>query len=106
MLIDFRQIPEKRGPGMNHGSGEMSAQVFDAPEGKFVIVRIHPYGSIGLHEQKGNDINYVISGTGKAYVDGVEEILSPGCCHICPKGSQHKIVNTGIDDLVLFTAVV
>ena len=26
--------------------------------------------------------------------------------HICPKGSEHSIINTGTEDLVLFTIVV
>ena len=36
--------------------------------------------------------------------------LRPGvlhiCPHICPKGSEHSIINTGTEDLVLFTIVV
>lgn len=35
-----------------------------------------------------------------------EEFLSAGVCHICKKGSEHSIVNTGEDDLVLFTLVI
>lgn len=54
----------------------------------------------------GDDINYVISGTGKAICDGKEELLSAGCCHICKKGSEHCIINTGNDDLVMITVVV
>ena len=38
--------------------------------------------------------------------DGVEEELRPGVLHICPKGSEHSIINTGTEDLVLFTIVV
>ena len=54
----------------------------------------------------GDDINYVLSGNGKATCDGEEEILSPGTCHICKKGSEHSIENTGDEDLVLLTVVV
>ena len=32
--------------------------------------------------------------------------LRPGVLHICPKGSEHSIINTGTEDLVLFTIVV
>ena len=32
--------------------------------------------------------------------------LCPGVLHICPKGSEHSIINTGTEDLVLFTIVV
>jgi len=107
MLIDFRQVNPVTGPGMNHGTGEMTARIVENAQGKFLVNRLHPYGSIGIHTQKkGCEINYVISGTGKAICDGKEELLSKGCCHICPEGSSQIIVNTGIDDLVLFTAVV
>ena len=37
---------------------------------------IHPGGSIGNHKQEsGDDMNYIINGTGKAFCDGVEEEL-------------------------------
>ena len=40
---------------------------------------IHAGGSIGLHMQSsGDDMNYILSGTGKAICDGVEEKLSAG----------------------------
>lgn len=45
-------------------------------------------------------------GTGKAICDGEEEILTAGCCHICRKGSEHSIINTGSEDLCLLTVVV
>ncbi|MDY6284899.1 MAG: cupin domain-containing protein [Hallerella sp.] len=106
MLIDFKQIHPVTGPGMNHGAGEMTARIVENSHGKFLINRLHPYGSIGIHTQKnGCEINYVISGSGRAICDGKEELLSSGCCHICPEGSSQIIENTGIDDLVLFTVI-
>jgi mannose-6-phosphate isomerase-like protein (cupin superfamily) len=51
-------------------------------------------------------MHYIISGIGKAFCDGTEEALSPGVMHICPKGSEHSIVNTGEEDLVMLTIVV
>ena len=52
-----------------------------------------------------DDINYAIRGRGKAVCDGREETLESGCCHICPKGCEHSIENTGEEDFVLFTVV-
>lgn len=64
-------------------------------------------GRIGLHTQNsGDDLNYILSENGKAVCDGVEEALKPGVMHICPKGSQHTIINTGETDLVMPTMVV
>lgn len=50
--------------------------------------------------------NYIISGNGKAVCDGKEEQLTAGTCHICRKGSEHSIRNTGDEDLVMLTVVV
>lgn len=107
MLIDFNHIKEVCVPGMNHGTGEMSAKMFVSEEGKIIPCRIHAGGSIGTHRHPtSDDINYIISGTGKAVCDGEEEILLPGTCHICKRGSEHSIFNTGKEDLVMLTVVV
>lgn len=77
MLIDFSQIKEVEIPGMNDGTGEMSARMYMDEHGKIIPTTIHPGGSIGLHKHPtSDDINYVISGTGKAVCDGQEEILN------------------------------
>lgn len=107
MLIDFNTVPEHTVPGMNRGTGEMSAKMYIGANGKIIPCRIHPGGSIGVHvHETSDDINYVLSGTGEATCDGVTERLAPGCCHICKKGSSHSIANTGSEDLCLLTIVV
>lgn len=107
MLIDFKDIKEITMPGMYDGSGTMTARMYMDEGGKVIPCSIHPGGSIGMHKHdSSDDINYVLSGTGKAICDGKEEILSTGTCHICKKGSQHSIINTGGEDLVLLTVVV
>lgn len=106
MLINFNEIKEVTIPGMNNGTGMMTAKMFMDEQGKIIPCRIHSGGSIGTHRHEtSDDINYVLSGSGKAICDGREEILSAGTCHICKKGSEHSIINTGSDDLVLLTVV-
>ncbi len=107
MQIDFNSIDLMTFPGMNDGTGMMSARMYNDEQYRIVPTSIHPGGSIGVHKQNsGDDMNYIISGTGKAFCDGVEEALTPGVMHICPKGSEHSIVNTGEEDLVMLTIVV
>lgn len=107
MLIDFNTMKKITVPGMNNGTGSMTAKMYVDEQGKIIPCTIHPGGSIGLHQHKtSDDINYILSGTGKSICDGKEELLSVGCCHICKKGSEHSIINTGEDDLVLLTVVV
>lgn len=64
---------------MNGGAGEMSVRMHMSERGKTIPCRIHPGGSIGAHRHKtSDDINYVLSGTGMATCDGVEEPLPDG----------------------------
>ena len=107
MLIDFNKIKEATIPCMNSGSGTMTVRMHNDEKYRIITTAIHSGGMIGFHEQTtGDDINYVLSGIGKAVCDGVEEELKPGVMHICPKGSKHSIINTGTGDLVLLTIVV
>ena len=107
MRIDFNEIEQITMPGMNNGTGTMSARMHDDENYRIIPTTIHSGGSIGLHTQSsGDDINYILSGQGKAICDGQEEEIYPGVMHICPKGSEHSIVNTGNEDLVMLTIVV
>ena len=107
MQIDFNKIELMTFPGMNKGTGTMSARMYNDDSYRIIPTVIHPGGSIGTHKQEsGDDMNYIISGTGKAICDGAEEELRPGVMHICPKGSEHSIINTGEEDLVMLTIVV
>lgn len=86
MLIDFNDIEKATLPGMNGGTGTMTAQMYMGHQGKIIPCSIHPGGSIGMHKHEtSDDLNYVLSGNGKAICDGVEESLHPGSCHICKK---------------------
>ena len=106
MKIDFTTLKEITIQQMNGGSGECRARMFMDDKGKIIYSVLPKGSSIGSHVQKSsNDVNYVISGQGKAICDGIEETLKPGDCHYCPKGSTHSIINTGEEDLVLFSVV-
>lgn len=107
MLVNFNEIKEITVPGMNGGTETMTARMYMNEGVKIIPCVIHKGGSIGLHTHTtSDDINYVLSGSGKAICDGEQEILSAGCCHICKKGSEHSIINTGDNDLMLLTVVV
>lgn len=107
MLIDFSKLDEASLEGMDGGTGAIAARMVVNQVGRFVECRILPGSSIGEHVQRsGNDVNFVVSGHGHATCDGAREELSPGVCHVCPKGSRHAIFNDGDEDLVLWTVVV
>ena len=41
MLIDFNEIKEMTVPGMNGGTGEMTARMYMSDAGKIIPCRIH-----------------------------------------------------------------
>ena len=107
MLLDFEKLEEINISKMNNGIGDIRAQMYMYEQGKIILSSIHSGSSIGLHKHAtSDDINYFLSGKGKAICDGKEEILYSGVCHICEKGSEHSIINTGFDDLILLTVVI
>lgn len=107
MIINFNSIEERSVQGMNGGTGTISARMYMGENGKIIPCKIHPGGSIGTHRHDtSDDINYILSGNGTAICDGAEEELMEGVCHICKKGSEHSIINTGTEDLVMLTIVV
>ena len=106
MMIDFNALPTATIPHLNGGEGAVTAAMFLDGSGK-IMKSVLPQGaSIGMHTHVTSyELNYVISGNGKAVCDGKEEILTAGACHYCPIGASHSIVNTGAEDLVLLTVV-
>ncbi len=55
MLIDFNKIKEITIPGMNGGTGMMSAKMFMDEQGKIISAKIHSGGSIELHKHETSD---------------------------------------------------
>lgn len=73
MLTDFRNRKEMTVPGMNHGTGTMTAKMYMDEKGKIIPCKIHKGSSISLHRHEtSDDINSVLSGTGIAVCDGKE----------------------------------
>ena len=107
MKIDFNELEKITMPGMNEGTGIMTVRMYNDDKYRIIPTVLHPGCSIGSHTQEsGDDLNYIISGCGKAVWDDFEEELGPGMMHICPEGSRHSIANTGEEDLVMLTIVV
>lgn len=50
MLIDFNKTKEITVPGMNNGTGTMTAKMYMDEQGKIISCAIHKGGSIGLHK--------------------------------------------------------
>ena len=47
MKIDFKEIAEVKIPGMNGGTGQMSARMHRSEKGKIIPCKIHPESIFG-----------------------------------------------------------
>ena len=106
MKLQFDAISVTDLPNFKGGEGVYRANIYTDELGKIMRGRLVPGASIGTHtHEDSSEIIYVLSGTGKALYDGIEERLAPGDCHYCPKGHAHTLINDGEEDLVFFAVI-
>ena len=92
-------------PGTHNGGGETVGYSFfkSVPNLKLVFRKraLKPGSGIGLHEQREDEIYYVLSGTGTMTLDGTSVDITPGTAVLTRTGSSHSLKQTGRDDLVI-----
>lgn len=104
-VIEHDSTVAKEEPG-THGGGGMSTghSFFAKVPGLTTAFRkraLHPGAGIGYHQQKEDEIYYVLSGRGEYTLDGVKHVVGPGDALLTRTGSSHGIRVLGDTDLVL-----
>src|SRR4051794_12747960 len=92
-------------PGTHNGGGDTIGYSFfkKAPRLGLVFRKraLKPGSGIGYHEQKEDEIYYVLSGRGMMTIDGKSFEVRPGAAVLTRPGSSHGLKQTGPDDLVI-----
>jgi mannose-6-phosphate isomerase-like protein (cupin superfamily) len=92
-------------PGTHNGGGQTIGYSFfkNVPNLKLVFRKraLKPGSGIGLHEQKEDEIYYVLSGRGVMTLDGKTVEITPGTAVLTRPGSSHSLKQTGDEDLVI-----
>ena len=95
----------KEEPGTHKGGGRTVGYSFfkDVPNLKLVFRKraLKPGSAIGYHEQKEDEIYYVLSGRGEMTIDGKTFEVNPGDAILTRPGSSHGLRQTGAEDLVI-----
>src|ERR1035438_6150295 len=78
--------------------------LFTGVRSQLVIMSIPSGGEIGeeTHEHVEQTL-FFLSGTGKAYLNDKESTITAGDVVVVPPGTKHNFVNTGTDDLKVYT---
>ncbi len=78
--------------------------VYTGKHSQLVLMSLKPGEEIGMEVHKDNDQFFRFeSGTGKVLIDGNEYAVSDGSAVIVPSGVPHNVINTGTDDLKMYT---
>ena len=92
-------------PGTHNGGGQtVGYSFFDKTPGLTLVFRkraLKPGSGIGYHEQKEDEIYYVLSGRGVMTIDGKTFDVGPGTAVLTRPGSSHGIKQAGSEDLVM-----
>ena len=92
-------------PGTHKGGGQTIGYSFfnNTPNLAMVFRKraLKPGSAIGYHEQKEDEIYYVLSGRGMMTIDGKEFEVGPGTAVLTRPGSSHGLNQVGTEDLVI-----
>ena len=95
----------KEEPGTHNGGGQTIGYSFfkNVPNLKLVFRKraLKPGSGIGLHEQKEDEIYYVLSGRAQMTLDGKTVDITPGTAVLTRTGSTHSLKQVGTEDLVI-----
>jgi len=98
----------KSEPGTHNGGGQtVGYSFFDKTPGmKFVFRKraLKPGSGIGYHEQKEDEVYYVLSGKGMMTLDDKPMDIGPGTAILTRPGSSHGLKQVGNEDLVILIA--
>ena len=92
-------------PGTHDGGGQtIGYSFFKTTPGLSLVFRkraLKPGSGIGYHEQKEDEIYYVLSGRGVMTIDGKIFDVGPGTAVLTRPGSSHGLKQAGAEDLVI-----
>jgi len=104
-IIETDAQVAKEEPGTHNGGGQTIGYSFFAKVPKLKLIfrkrALKPGSGIGLHEQKEDEIYYVLSGRGQMTLDGKTVDVTPGTAILTRTGSSHSLKQVGSEDLVI-----
>lgn len=78
--------------------------LFTAPHSQLVLMSLKPGEEIGMEIHPNVDQFFRIeSGEGKVVLDGQEQMIKDGSAIVVPAGTEHNVINTGTEDLKIYT---
>ena len=77
--------------------------LYTAKHSQLVLMSLKPGEEIGEEVHHLDQFIRIEAGEGKAILDGIEHAVKADDVLVIPEGTRHNIVNTGSEDLKLYT---
>jgi mannose-6-phosphate isomerase-like protein (cupin superfamily) len=78
--------------------------LFTGKKSQLVVMTIPAGGEIGAETHANVEQTlFFLSGTGKAVLDGTESPVNAGDVYVVTPGTNHNFINTGTEDLKVYT---
>lgn len=77
--------------------------LYTAQHSQLVLMALKPGEEIGEETHTLDQFLRIEAGEGKAYLNGVEHVVTDGTAIVVPAGTLHNVVNTGSVDMKLYT---
>jgi len=84
-------------------NGDYRRVLYTAKNSQLVLMTLKPGEEIGMEVHHLDQFLRFEAGTAKVILDGVEHEVSDGWAVVVPAGTNHNVINTGTDELKLYT---
>lgn len=86
------------------GNDNFRKVLYTGAHSQLVVMSLNPGEDIGKEVHKNNDqFIRIESGTGVAFIDGVETPVADDFAIVIPAGAEHNVTNTGDTPMKLYT---
>jgi mannose-6-phosphate isomerase-like protein (cupin superfamily) len=99
-LVHENDVPEIALPG-RHLRWVVTAENMNAKCSSACVIRVPPGETVkpAHSHPNGEEVIYIIRGSGRVYVDGVIEAVREGTTVLFPQGAVHMLQNSGTEEM-------
>jgi quercetin dioxygenase-like cupin family protein len=99
-LVHENDVPELALPG-RHLRWLVTAERMNAKCSSACVIRVPPGQTVkpAHSHPNGEEVIYIIRGSGRVYIDGVVEAVREGTTVLFPQGAVHMVQNSGTEEM-------
>jgi quercetin dioxygenase-like cupin family protein len=99
-LVRENELPEVELPG-RHLRWLVSSQLLNSQHMSVCMIRVAPGQTVrpAHSHPNGEEVIYIIRGSGRVMVDGAVDAVSEGTAVLFPQGKVHMLQNTGDEEM-------